>query len=733
MKKFFSFLLLWLVSVAAMAVPAKPGLWRTLKLTDGTEVRAQLAGDEHLHFWLADDGSRYVAHGDDTFIRLTDQMVQQRLSSSRRSARMHAAPRLLSPKKVVIGERTHYLGQKKGLVILVEYTNQKFRTGNDSARYYRIFNEEGYSEGSFRGSVSDYFKAQSNGQFELDFDVMGPVTLPHPYSYYGANNSNGDDVRAEDMVIEGCQMLDSHINFPDYDWDGDGEVDQVYVVYAGQGEADGGADNTVWPHMWMLDDAGKSLTLDGVKINTYACSNEVDYYNSIEGIGTFCHEFSHCLGFPDFYDISYAGWFGMGTFDLMCSGSYNGNGFCPPNYTAHEKMMCGWQEPTVLAQNDTIVENMQSIDDHGETFIIYNDAHPDEYYMIENRQKTGWDTSYPSRGLMITHVDFDADIWACNVPNTRVTSTSTEHQVYGYPLNNHERMTLFRANNSTSSYSSYNFLYPYNNNDSLTATSRPAATLHNENSLGTKLMQGAILNIVENDDGTMGFTYRAGVREEEPDDPDPYEDEFLLLYESFNKCNGTGGNDNLWSGTAAVAVFNPDHEGWTMTSESPKMYGANKCARFGTSTVGGMVGLPTVSMKGTVFLSFLAGAWDGKNDLTTMQVMVKDESNDAYERNFIVEPSAFEIEKGAWTDCTVTITETTGAPEGTVTLMLGTGRRFFLDEVRVVKEDIITAVRSIATTPQTHRIYTLDGRYVGIDLSTLGRGIYVQDGKKIIK
>jgi hypothetical protein len=128
------------------------------------------------------------------------------------------------------------------------------------------------------------------------------------------------------------------------------------------------------------------------------------------------------MGFPDFYDVSYSGWYGMGCFDLMDAGSYNGNGFQPAGYTAHEKMMCGWKDPIVLSDTDVTVDSLQPMSKHGDTYIIYNDAYPNEFYMIENRQKTGWDKNYPAAGMMITHVDFDSEVWVNNIPNTILTT-----------------------------------------------------------------------------------------------------------------------------------------------------------------------------------------------------------------------------------------------------------------------------------------------------------------------
>ena len=527
MKKILLGFLLCLVSAVAMAVPAKPGLWKILKLSDGTEVRAQLRGDEYVHFWMTEDGRRLMKL-DGVLTEVDETQIAGRMA--KRKAPQSPSGARKAPRRVTPGERTHYVGKKKGLVILAQYQDVKFQSANNLAKYKRIMNEEGYSVGKFKGSVCDYFKAQSRGVFELDFDVVGPYTLANKRAYYGENDSEGEDKNAEAMIVEACKAANEEVNFKDYDWDGDGEVDQVFVLYAGTGEADSYDEESVWPHMYELSYTKSALRLDGVKIDTYACSNEVDMKGDIEGIGCFCHEFSHCLGFPDFYDVSYSGYFGMSDFDLMDSGVYNGEGFVPAGYTAHELMMCGWLDPIELSDEDVSVENMKALSDGGESYIIYNKAHPDEYYMLENRQKTGWDAGLQTRGLMITHVDFDKDIWNDNTPNTKVTAADKRR--YGYTkTNDHQRCTIFHADNDDDSkywkyiddYGQYYYtkktltgdLYPYLSNDSLTNTSVPAATLYNRNTDDTKLMNRRVLEIKQNTDKTMSFLFKATATDNE--------------------------------------------------------------------------------------------------------------------------------------------------------------------------------------------------------------------------
>lgn len=418
-------------------------------------------------------------------------------------ARPKAAARLKSPHRADENTATGYYGRKKGLVILAEFTDKQFLGTHGPEKYNEILNTPGYTTAEgFKGSVADYFLEQSNGLFELQFDVVGPFTTKYNYAYYGKNDSYGYDMRAEEMVIEMCKAADELVDFNDYDWDGDGEVDEVFVVYAGKGEADAGSTNLIWPHMWTLDEAEKELILDGAKINVYACSNEIDSRGRICGIGTFCHEFSHCLGLPDLYD-TVGNNDGMGEFDVMDTGLYEGNAFTPVGYNAYEKMVCGWLEPIVLAGSDVSVDSLPPLSVGGQSYIIFNDAWPDEYYMVENRQRSGCDVAFPAVGLMITHIDYDEDVWLYNIVNSNVDEQQATELDLG-TTNDHERVTFFNAGSRFSPK-----LFPYLRKDSLTAQSTPAATLFHRNGNGTLMMQGAIIDITQNQGGTVSFLYRA--------------------------------------------------------------------------------------------------------------------------------------------------------------------------------------------------------------------------------
>ena len=502
-------LLLMFVVVAVNAVPARPGVKRMLTLVDGSTVSAKLVGDEYGHYWLGVDGKAYQAvDGKRVYQVIETKETLEKSKMRRKSANQQRMKRM--PGRKEAGETNGYQGKKKGLVILVNFNgNVKFQKGHDKAMYERIANEKNFKEGDFEGSVYDYFLAQSRGKFELTFDVVGPVQVSKAYNYYGQNIGDNDRYPGK-MVVEALKLADSQVNYADYDWNKDGEVDQVYIIYAGYSENDYDDPNTIWPHEWNLQDSGEgSIELDGVKIDTYACGGELDgITDEIAGIGTMCHEFSHCLGFPDFYDVNYSGGQGMFRWDLMDSGSYNGNGFLPAGYTSYERWVAGWLDPIELDAAQ-VVNGMRALEDGGESYIVYNQGNTNEYFMLENRQKVGWDGDIPGEGLLILHVDYNERVWKDNEPNVEI---------------NHQRMTWIPADNK---YQKETIVladgseeeditiegaasdpFPYENVDAFNFSTKPAAKFYNKNKDDSYFLDSSIEKIIQNADGTVSFNFK---------------------------------------------------------------------------------------------------------------------------------------------------------------------------------------------------------------------------------
>ena len=509
MKQFLLTLSLTVMALAASAVPAKRGLTRTLTLADGTTVTAQLIGDEHGHYWLAPDGRAYQQLPNANFFaEVNPEVVTERANARRQRANARRSARLQQSQRV--GEYGNYTGSKKGLIILVNYTDVTFRPANTPDLFDRIANEENFKKDRFVGSIHDYFYAQSEGVFDLTFDVVGPYTVSNTQAYYGGNDRQGNDLRPAEMVIEACQLADPDVNYPDYDWDGDGFVDQVYVIYAGNGEADSNVSNSIWPHEWTLSsaqyygDGSGAQTLDGVKIDTYACGGELNGNNAICGIGTMCHEFSHCLGYPDFYDTDYSGGQGMFEWDLMDSGSYNGDGYQPAGYTSYERWVAGWKEPIALTTT-TQVSNLKSLQEGGSAYIVYNQGDTNEYFLLENRQQTGWDAGIPGEGLLILHVDYDADVWASNEPN----DDPSHQRMTWIAADNKYQYTTYEGSKYYTTEGAANDPFPYGSVNAFSKSTTPAAKFFNKNTDGTYYLDSSIEQITHNADGTVSFRFKA--------------------------------------------------------------------------------------------------------------------------------------------------------------------------------------------------------------------------------
>ena len=388
---------------SAFAVPAYRGRI-TYTQPDGSTIVLRLHGDEFCH-WMTDEDGQVVERDTDGYYRpASAAKVNQRRAAA--LARREAANRQRrSPAKAGIA-----VGQKRFLVILVAFSDLPFSYSQTD--FHNLLNQQGYSVNGGTGSARDFYYDNSGGYFEPFFDVYGPVTLTNSQAYYGGNDSSDNDLRPEVAVKEGCQALDTQIDFSRYDNDGDGEVDLVFMYYAGAGEADGGPEDSIWPHQWELSSGGITLTLDGKKVNKYACTNEIVSYGNLKGklcgIGTACHEFGHAMGLPDFYDTDYDNYNGEagGLYDYstMCGGSYNNDGRTPPYFNIEERIMLGWQEASVIQEFTSSGTYTLTGVNNNVAYKTLTDM-DGEYFVYECRAKTGWDAHIPEPGLIVYHVD----------------------------------------------------------------------------------------------------------------------------------------------------------------------------------------------------------------------------------------------------------------------------------------------------------------------------------------
>ena len=481
--------------LTVFAVPAKRERC-TLKLADGTSIEATRMGDETIHFYVTDDGQYLQCDTSDIAHFVELDAIHNRWKS-RVAKRQSVRTKRIDSRRRKAQQTTIY-GSKRGLVILVEFPQTPFHYTNSTFNDY--FNKEGYTDNLNTGSVHDYFFDASYGQFDFSFDVVGPVTMSQPLAYYGGNNQNGDDQHPAVMVAEAVRMLDDEVDFSQYDWDGDGVVEQIYIIHSGYDEAQSSTRNDIWSHAWTLTEAQEEndgdgpVFVDGVFIDSYATSSELRNKSgtSISGIGTACHEFSHCFGLPDTYDTMGRN-FGMDSWDLMDYGEYNGDGGTPAGFTSYERMFCGWLQPIELIEATTVL-NMPALTSEPACYILRNSGKYDEYYLLENRQKESWDTCLGGHGLLILHVDYDSLAWVENTINT---------------IRSHQRMTIIPADNMP--YHRFTLAgdpWPGTSGKTeLSNTSTPAATLYNENAEGNLLMNHSFTEISESADGLISFIF----------------------------------------------------------------------------------------------------------------------------------------------------------------------------------------------------------------------------------
>lgn len=537
---------LLLTSFAANAIPAKPG-WRTVTQPDGTELKVRVVGDEKGHYTLDEkgrilslqaDGFYHYATLNSDGVKVSTGIIAKpdnSLSQSENAvlsdinyssmaqtldSRINANTKFKSARaqnqKMFASEAYYWntardsgfrmlttnfpsTGNPKTLIILVNFSDVSFTVPDPHSFFDNMLNKKGYTDNGHCGSVRDYFDQSSKGQFIPQFDVFGPVTLSKKMSYYGENGGDYDeDLHPEEVVIEACKALDDKINFKDYDLDGDGFVDNIYVFYAGYGEADGGSSYSIWPHAWyILSGAGTVCRLDGVMIDHYAMSNELAGGKgySPSGIGTFTHEFSHVMGLPDLYSVSYNNCLTPNDWNVLDYGPYLGDGKYPPLYSSFERFSLGWVRPTELYNCDNLV--FEPIADTNQCFITYTNQAA-EFFLFEYRKTEGFDKYLPNSGMLIWHVDFKQTVWNRN-------------QVNDTP--SHQYVDLVEAYSKATAYNLSSMCWPGSRNiTTFSPTTEPAFVDWNGKSLETtisniKLQNGILTAKVESPNTGVGMTF----------------------------------------------------------------------------------------------------------------------------------------------------------------------------------------------------------------------------------
>lgn len=401
-------------------------------------------------------------------------------------------------------------------VVMVNFSDRTFQDTINAAKITRFFNEEGYAdEPGCRGSVKDYFAAQSNGLFVPAFEVVATVTVPKGYAYYGANGTNGEtDARIKDFITDALTEAERTVDFTQYATNGD--IPLVALIFAGPGEQssfEDGCEDYIWGQFCRTF---VSVNEGRAHVSSYFVGNELlQEYGStqnditarrMDGIGLFCHEFSHALGLPDFYytgnDATAAKEPTMDYWSLMDYGMYFFDGYRPVGYTAYERSFLGWLDVKELTEPQYVELYPFGQEEKGPTaYVIRNPECAQEYYLLENRQVGPWHHSMMGTGMLVTHVDYNATVWLSNSVNL-----NARHQRMSYlPADNKKNGTKSSGSMSALFDGYKGDLFPgLQHVTTLTAETTPALTLFN----GTKgTLDMPLFHITESEDGIISFCF----------------------------------------------------------------------------------------------------------------------------------------------------------------------------------------------------------------------------------
>lgn len=425
MKRLIISALVSLLSVLALAVPADKTSF-LYRQPDGTTILLRRHGDEYYH-WTTDSQGRILQKNRKGFYEVSSiSEAAHRANIRKASARRRSAASYDAPPVTNFGER-------KILCIIANFSDSTFVIENPRDKFDAMLNRQGYDYNNAIGSVRDYYVENSLGQYKPSFDVYGPVTLSRSSAYYDDYEDAGGSVA--EAIMEAYELLKDQINIDDYDTDGDGNIDMVLFYYPGHNEAEGGGEESIWPHQstWNYGSMG------GKNLNRYFCTSELrgSWGSVMCSIGTTCHEFAHSLGLPDFYDTDYEKSGGnnentTGQYDLMTSGCYNHLGRRPPYLGAMERYLLGWMDfPQEILQSGDY-----SLGPVSENSAYMSSTMTEgEFFIYEYRTRSGWDTGLTEGGLLVYHVDQSNQ----KVPGSEFTAkqlwdyTNSINAYYGHP------------------------------------------------------------------------------------------------------------------------------------------------------------------------------------------------------------------------------------------------------------------------------------------------------------
>lgn len=452
MKRFIMAATMAAFVVAGWAAKAYPGK-TTVRQGDGTKIVVQLHGDEYAHYYTAADGAILKMMGNQLYVAQQDAdgnivasgvlahepgergLVESvAVDRQDRKAMMLKMMEMQNTGRQITRASSYNslfpsTGSPKAIVLLVEFSDLGFKVDKPKEQFEKYLNSsEKLTDGNQTAhnnfsSVKQYFTDMSFGKFTPQFDLYGPYKVSGSFATYGKNDN------MELLFKDACKAADDDIDYSQYDADGDGKVDLVYIIYAGYGENYGSNNsNYIWPQSGTVS---LTETFDGKRIERYGVNNELFGEESDEkengarlnGIGLFCHEFCHCLGLPDMYPTgSFSNAIqccnvGMGYYGLMDMGEYTFDGFRPTALTCWERATLGWTEIEELIEPCDVTLN--TAERGGKAYKIVNPVNPDESYLIEQVERSDelWNRYVFADGMLVYHIDYDPSSFGLSFNN----------------------------------------------------------------------------------------------------------------------------------------------------------------------------------------------------------------------------------------------------------------------------------------------------------------------------
>ncbi|MCF0176272.1 MAG: M6 family metalloprotease domain-containing protein [Bacteroidales bacterium] len=590
------------------AIPARDRVV-TIPQPDGTSFQAVMHGDAFNRLMTLPDGCAVVRDGDGWYcyayfdglgyrhssgirigehapevVRNESRDIPHRQIAARAAAMRAKARRWPEGQRGMLAEPDTKAGGgiRHGLVILAQFSDVKFNFSK--ADFDNLLSQAGYSYNGASGSAKDYFDAQFGGKYRFQFTVSEIVTLPKTQAYYGENDKDGNEPKAPEMVRDACLLADKSVDFSDFDDDGDGWVDNVFVFFAGKDEADGGGEECIWSHSWEVP-SSYNLVLDGKKVARYACTSEMYYDNTRRRwdrapIGSFCHEYSHTFNLCDLYDTDYenedntkaAGvWYFT---SLMDGGNFNVNGNYPPYYNAVEKEILGLGNCERLVPGEYTLKPLNE----GGTYLRMDCDVSGEYYLFECRAQEGWDKGIGGSGLLIYHMDKSSNNSGRSQVYDDITGTYTALLRWSYNEVNanpaHQCADLVEADGRSDriTYTASDIkgvFFPSSKLTSFTPRTSPAFRFWS----GTDSPL-ALYDIVRNSDSSVSFTVRE-FNSALPPNPadcraDVFQDAAIISWAADSEKPGRASMRWGASSTSSMAeaVVSDDGGRWSVTIEN---------------------------------------------------------------------------------------------------------------------------------------------------------------------